>query len=1125
MRGNSLLLAMALLCFSLPLIHAQEALVECLSITCPRNMIVECTDPDGTPVFYSANATNRCSSNLLVTYKPRPGSLFKVGTTTVTALATDGRTTKSCTFTVTVRDTTAPRILAPRSVRAACESPKGTRVNFAVSVSDNCDTNVVPIFEPPSGSLFPKGTNSVRCTATDMAGNTRSITFPVIVEGDCYAQAECLVLNCPEDISVVTRSASGQRISYSATAENNCSRLPVEITFDPPSGSLFPPGESLVQVTATTGLFTRKCFFKVTLRDETPPVITPPTNIVVDAQGLDGAVVNYTVPATDTVSTKVSVSSFPPSGSIFPVGRTAVAIEAVDEQGNRSVAGFSITVRPPPPVKVVNGDNGRFWVNWDYIGKAEFATTLSPPNWQPWSGLVTSNGIARSISVAAADSQLFFRVVRSPIAPDPDEDKDSVPDSRDKCPGTLPTKRVDESGCSPVQIAKRPEAVLENVAAQLNDAMTALQADETFEETRLKIAEENTQLLSSSKLMKDGSIPESSNTISNVLSRLQSARDTMAQKVANFERKTPRNPAYGDSDDEDFAKENQEIALAKMNDLVTSIDSARRTFDFARRSISRTGTLSGEITKVGSGGTSFTLDGLHVEMADNYQDYFITDKGSYSGDAVVFSDGTAYMTGSDRPQAVEGPDLTFSPMALRFAPVQYFSPSGPWLLQHPLGFYYEDTRQGQESTYHMELGMRFGAVGFKNTPTAAAFYGLRLDFHYITTNGVARDVTLAPFLKEGDLPVAVPNDINPTSGTLTVTKLTAPKLSNGQAGTPKVLGTEVYKIRVRPRYYYARATYSTTNFFLEDSPEYAGFGITQVTDMFYAYPLSFYTDRSFFADGFLALPGETTFPNIFPIGMFVPFAILDWDFYSSFSEHEAEAYTGTDKASGLQWPRIWGLQNGYWYAFSVELPRINRDAIAGCSDLQPCTNDADTFYKLPFTGGWPVWGMGQGNCGSFTHHGNSKYAFDMRADENTHVRAARGGKVIFVRESTTENCCPGGDCPDDCDIQANSVRIQHSDGTIGRYVHMPHNGVLVDVGARIRRGDLIAKVGNTGYSTGPHLHFEVREDSDGPTIPIRFQAYHVEEPFQNVYYGEGIRNCYLPLTGDILFSTNKAWHE
>ncbi|MBF6353963.1 M23 family metallopeptidase [Nocardia higoensis] len=61
------------------------------------------------------------------------------------------------------------------------------------------------------------------------------------------------------------------------------------------------------------------------------------------------------------------------------------------------------------------------------------------------------------------------------------------------------------------------------------------------------------------------------------------------------------------------------------------------------------------------------------------------------------------------------------------------------------------------------------------------------------------------------------------------------------------------------------------------------------------------------------------------------------------------------------------------------------------------------------------------------------------------------------------------------------VRVQQDDGSIGVYGHM--NDILVSVGQPVRAGDVIATVGSRGYSTGPHLHYEVHLPGVGPIDP------------------------------------------
>ena len=67
------------------------------------------------------------------------------------------------------------------------------------------------------------------------------------------------------------------------------------------------------------------------------------------------------------------------------------------------------------------------------------------------------------------------------------------------------------------------------------------------------------------------------------------------------------------------------------------------------------------------------------------------------------------------------------------------------------------------------------------------------------------------------------------------------------------------------------------------------------------------------------------------------------------------------------------------------------------------------------------------------------------------------------------------------------IQINHGGGWDTRYCH--NSKALVAVGQRVKQGETIALSGNTGgYSTGPHLHFEIRKDGN-PLDPLKFVSY------------------------------------
>lgn len=126
----------------------------------------------------------------------------------------------------------------------------------------------------------------------------------------------------------------------------------------------------------------------------------------------------------------------------------------------------------------------------------------------------------------------------------------------------------------------------------------------------------------------------------------------------------------------------------------------------------------------------------------------------------------------------------------------------------------------------------------------------------------------------------------------------------------------------------------------------------------------------------------------------------------------------------------------------------------------------------------------QGFNGQFSHSDDyNKYAIDIAMNIGTPVVAARDGIVMAIEEGYKT----AGVHQDFAD-KANVVYILHDDGTIAIYAHLDMHSSYVQPGDRVDRGQPIARSGNTGFSTGPHLHFNVQKNSaDGEkSIPILF---------------------------------------
>jgi murein DD-endopeptidase MepM/ murein hydrolase activator NlpD len=114
---------------------------------------------------------------------------------------------------------------------------------------------------------------------------------------------------------------------------------------------------------------------------------------------------------------------------------------------------------------------------------------------------------------------------------------------------------------------------------------------------------------------------------------------------------------------------------------------------------------------------------------------------------------------------------------------------------------------------------------------------------------------------------------------------------------------------------------------------------------------------------------------------------------------------------------------------------------------------------------------------------SSRFAVDIAMPVGTAVHAAREGVVINV----ARNHFRGG-LQAQAIREANFVQVLHDDGTYAIYAHLQLNTVRVRPGQRVARGEYIANSGNTGYSSGPHLHFVVLRNAGlrSESVPVVF---------------------------------------
>jgi murein DD-endopeptidase MepM/ murein hydrolase activator NlpD len=171
----------------------------------------------------------------------------------------------------------------------------------------------------------------------------------------------------------------------------------------------------------------------------------------------------------------------------------------------------------------------------------------------------------------------------------------------------------------------------------------------------------------------------------------------------------------------------------------------------------------------------------------------------------------------------------------------------------------------------------------------------------------------------------------------------------------------------------------------------------------------------------------------------------------------------------------------------VQLGRVDAD------------HDDGYLYRLPY-GDDVSFPIIQGYGAKLSHRGPERYTLDFGMPVGTRVHAARDGVVVLVEDSHDKGCAS-----EECGRYANFVVVLHADGTTGEYFHLERGSVEVRVGDRVQRGQWLARSGNTGFSTAPHLHFGVyRTDRElgNESLAVRFETRSgaINEPRSGAHY-------------------------
>ena len=317
---------------------------------CPSNILVpKDTNACGATVSWiEPTATDNCAFTFLQTAGLISGSFFPLGPTNVVYTATDSVGNVSiCTFEVFVTDAFSPVIQnCPTNISVVNDTNVcGATINWVMpTVFDNCPGATIAVVTGfATGTVFPIGTTMVTLVATDLALNTDTCRFTVIVTDVQFP----VIQNCPND-TIINSSLGlcGSNVSWTIpTIFDNCPNSVLVGSATP--GDYFPIGTTTVTYIATdSDNHTDTCSFTITLNDTEAPVFAGcPNDIFQSSTPIScDAIVNWTPPTvTDNCGVLSVISNYNP-GNIFPSGVTTVLYIATDTVGNVDTCSFNVTI-------------------------------------------------------------------------------------------------------------------------------------------------------------------------------------------------------------------------------------------------------------------------------------------------------------------------------------------------------------------------------------------------------------------------------------------------------------------------------------------------------------------------------------------------------------------------------------------------------------------------------------------------------------------------------------------------------------------------------------------------------------------------------------------------------------
>lgn len=336
------------------------------SLTVATNTTTQGGQPAAIVTFDDAVANGNCGT---VTASPASGSVFPVGTTTVTVTSSVGG--GSCSFAVTVIDSPSPTISCPanQTVAAPSGQPEATvNVGTPTATGSNVVIGSSRSDERPVTDPYPIGTTTITWTATDEFDRQAACVQTIVVTSDDLPTISCPSNKTFNATNGCTYTATAAEIGTPTTTGPN-----VTVTSERGDGLAlsdpFPAGQTAITWTATNALGSASCTQIITVigNDTTPPTLNTPANIVTStdqcsvllddeqfvATAEDGGECgsNVTISRTGIPRVACPVPGDPNrtcESFVFPTGTTVVTYTATDSSGNSTSGTQTVTVNENP---------------------------------------------------------------------------------------------------------------------------------------------------------------------------------------------------------------------------------------------------------------------------------------------------------------------------------------------------------------------------------------------------------------------------------------------------------------------------------------------------------------------------------------------------------------------------------------------------------------------------------------------------------------------------------------------------------------------------------------------------------------------------------------------------------